>query len=191
MSGIWRLRAAVLILVGALAVHHGRYAFASAEREEHLASAHAYLNWLAPVAAVVLFLALVQLGVHVGRGHRGRTGDLPRAPVLWLASTATLLTIFGLQESLEALFSHGHLPAVAEILGDGGWTAIPFALVSGGLVAAMLRGAAKIVRWALTTLRRSARAACPSVLAPRPPALLGPRSVLARRLAGRGPPALS
>lgn len=191
MTGIWRLRAAVLTLVGAVVVHHGRYAFVSPEHEHELAAAHTYLTWLAPASAVLLFLAVTQLVAYLGRTGDGAAPRLPRARTLWLAGTATLLAVFGAQESLETLFSHGHLPHVADLLGAGGWTAIPFALAAGGLIALLLRGAATVVRWALGRQRRPVRQAPLALLAPRSPVLAAPGSVLARRLAGRGPPALS
>lgn len=65
MTAVWRLRAAILTLVGVLAVHHGRYAFATAEHEHELARAHVYLPWLACAAAVLVFLAVVQLAAYL------------------------------------------------------------------------------------------------------------------------------
>lgn len=192
MSGIWRLRAAILVLVGVLAVHHGRYAFATAEHEHALVAAHAYLPWLACASAVLSFLVVVQLAVVVGRASGDPEPGLPRVGVLWLAATVSLLGVFGAQESLEMYLAHGHLPELAELLGAGGWTAVPLAVVAGGFIALLLRGAATVVRWALGRRRRTVVRQAPSaLLAPRRPRLAAPRSVLARRLAGRGPPALS
>ena len=71
MTGIWRLRAAILILVGALALHHGRYAFATPEHEHEVVAAHAYLPWLAGASAMSLFSAVVQLAAHFGRAGVG------------------------------------------------------------------------------------------------------------------------
>lgn len=190
MTAIWRVRAAVLTLVGAIATHHGRYVFATAEHDHELAGAHAYLTWLAPVSAVLLFFAIVQLAAHLACPPRRADPELPRGRTLWLAASVTLLAAFGVQEGLETIVAEGHLPAVAEILGAGGWTAIPIALAAGGLIALALRGAATIVRWALTRDRRQVRATAQPHPAPRPPVLAAPRSVLARRLAGRGPPAV-
>ncbi len=185
MTRVWRLRAGVLTLVGALAVHHGRYAFASDEHAHALASAHRYLVWLAPVAAVLLFLAAAQLAASLTRPGAGERAALPGPRTLWAAATATLLVAFAAQESAETLLAHGALPG----LGDGAWTAGPFALVAGGIIALLLRGAQEAVRWAarrVRPVRAPAGAAAPA--APRPVVLAAPRSVLARRLAGRGPP---
>ena len=118
--------------------------------------------------------------------------ELPRARTLWLAATVSLLGVFGAQESAEWLLSHGRLPELADILGAGGWTAVPLAVAAGALIALLLRGAATVLRWALGRRRRPlGRLAPPAPLVPRRPRLAAARSVLARRLAGRGPPALS
>ena len=191
MTGIWRLRAAVLILVGALALHHGRYAFATPEHAHDVAAAHAYLPWLAGVSAMALFLLLAQIAAHFGRPGTAAGLELPRPRTLWLAATVSLLGVFGLQESAEWYLSHGHLPDLADVLGAGGWTAVPLAVGAGALIALLLRGAATVLRWALGRRRRPlVRHAPPALLAPRRPRLAAARSVLACRLAGRGPPAL-
>jgi hypothetical protein len=184
MTGVWRLRAAALTLVGALVVHHGRYAFASHEHEHAVAAAHRYLTWLAPVAAVLLLLAVAQLAASLGGRRAERRPALPGVRTLWPAATATLLVVFGAQECLETLLAHGTLPGT----GDGAWTALPFATAAGGAIALLLRGAQEVVRWALGRARRARRPAAAVVAAPRAAVLAAPRSVLGRRLAGRGPP---
>lgn len=192
MSAIWRVRAALLILVGALAVHHGRYTLAPVEHEHEVAAAHGYLPWLAGAAAVLLFLAVVQLAVHLGRAGEDPGPELPGPRVLWLAATVCLLGVFGAQESLETFLVHGDPLAPLDILAAGGWSAVPLAVAAGGLIALLLRGAATVLRWALGRRRRSVvRQAQLVLLAPRRPLLAAARSVLARRLAGRGPPAVS
>ena len=42
-SGVWRLRAGVLLLIGALAVHELRYVLTAAPQDEH---AHTYMRGL-------------------------------------------------------------------------------------------------------------------------------------------------
>jgi len=142
------------------------------------------------VAAVVTFLAIVHLAARLGRVD-GAPPALPRGRALWLSASASLLMVFGAQESLETLLTHGQLPQLAELLAAGGWTAIPFALAAGGAIALLLRGAARVVRWALARTPPQRSRAARAVLTPRSPVLAAPRSVLARRLAGRGPPVLS
>jgi hypothetical protein len=191
MTGVWRLRAAVLVLVGMLALHHGRYVFATAEHEHELAAVHRYLPWLASASGVLLFLAVVQLVAYVAREDADPGPELPRGRTLWAAATGTLIAVFVVQESLETLLTHGHLPALAELLGAGGWSALPLAVAIAGLIALLLRGAATVLQWALGRRRPVIRRAPSARLAPRRPRLAVARSVLARRLAGRGPPAVS
>lgn len=178
----------MLILVGGLSVHRGRYAFASPEHEHHLSAAHAYLPWLSAAAAVVLFLAVVHLTTSLGRG--GAPPRLPSGRALWLAASTCLLAVFATQECLETLFAHGHLPGVVELLGGGGWTAVPFAIAAGGVIALLLRGAERVVRWALAFAgsRPLACHAARAVVSPPRTVLAPPSCVLARRLAGRAPP---
>ena len=190
MTVPWRLRAAVLTLIGVLAVHRARFLFAAPEHEHELAGAHVYLTWLTPVAGVLLFLAVVELAAQLGRLDDAAVPRLPRARVLWPAVTVTLLGVFGVQESVETYFSHGHWPEVADLLAGGGWTAVPAALIAGGAIALLLRGAATVVSWALGRSRSRRRSAL-AVAIPDTPSLARRGSVLARRLAGRAPPALS
>lgn len=188
MTGVWRLRAGILTLVGMIAVHQGRYVFATHEHEHELAPAHGYLAWLVPAAGVLLFLAVVQLAARLGRADDEQC--LPELRVLWWAASATLVSAFGVQESLETLFAHGHLPALSDLLGGGGWAAIALAIAVGGLIALLLRGAAGVVRRALSAARCSRRRGSIGLAVPREPVLRMRGCVLARRLAGRGPPAL-
>jgi hypothetical protein len=187
MTGIWRLRAAVLTLVGVLAVHDGRYLFAN---EHELATVHTYFAWLAPAAGALLFLAVAQLAANLSRPE-ATAPELPRARALWLAATASLLCVYGAQESLEIVFSYGRVPELADLLGSGGWAAIPLAVAAGGVIAALLRGAATVVRWALTRARHPVGRTPVALDVPCTPALTPRGSVLARRLAGRAPPAVS
>jgi hypothetical protein len=192
VTRIWHVRAAILTLVGIVAVHQGRYLFATPEHEHALSAAHGYLLWLTPLAAVLGLLGFVHLLAAASRARGGAGARLPGTGALWLAVTATLLSAFAAQESLETLFTHGAFPTFAELLGEGGWTAIPFAIAVGAVIALLLRGAAHVARWALWRGRRRVVRQAPLALAlPRPAVLPAPRSVLARRLAGRGPPALS
>jgi hypothetical protein len=189
MSGIWRLRAAVLLLVGSLAVHHGRFLFATPEHEHGLAAVHRYLPYAGALAGCLAFLLVAQLVVWLGRSTSGgEVPALPRAGTLWLACTTCLLTVFAGQESVETLLAHGHLPTLVELLGAGGWAAVPLSLAAGGLVALLLRGAAAVVAWAVSRPAHRPRRALP-VAQRAPRVVLAPAgSVLARRLAGRGPP---
>lgn len=189
MSGMWRLRAAALLLIASLGVHHGRYLFATAEHAHGLAEMHRYLPYAIALTGGLLFLAVAQLALLVRRGGRDGAGVLPRARWLWVLATTCLLSVFTGQECVETLTAHGHLPALGELLGDGGWAAVPLAVIAGAVVALLLKGAEKVVAWALLRSRpRRVRCAVSVLRAGRPLVWSARRSVLARRLAGRGPP---
>jgi hypothetical protein len=191
MPRIWQLRAAVLTLVGILAVHHGRFLFASAAHSNELSTAHRYLVWLAPITAVLVLLAVLQVAVHASRLHDQEAEQLPDFGPLWVLLASTLLTAFVAQESLETLFAHGYIPQLAELFGGGGWTAIPLAVASAGGIALLLRGAATVVQWAAARRHRSSRSAAVRVALPALDVLVPTQSLLGRRLASRGPPLLS
>src|SRR4051794_35954263 len=73
MTGIWRVRAAMPTLMGALAVHQARYRLTPRDHDHELAAVHAYLAWLMPVAAALVFVAVVELGARLsGRAAIGR-----------------------------------------------------------------------------------------------------------------------
>src|SRR3712207_1128274 len=103
MTRIWRVRAAILTVIGAVAVHQARFALAPRPHDHELAAIHGYLSWAMPAAAAALFLALVQVVVSLRRGgDAGATPSLPRGRFLWAAATVSLLCVFAAQESIEA-----------------------------------------------------------------------------------------
>jgi len=192
VNGIWRLRASVLTLAGVIGVHEGRYLFATPAHEHELAGVHGYLPWLTPLAGVLVFLAIAQLAVRLERPGRGLLPELPGTRTLWTAASFCLIHVFALQECAETLLADGRLPLAAEIYGAGGWTAIPMAIAAGAVIALLLRGAARVVEWALARRRARPPRRKPAIAAlPSLPRLAPRQSVLARRLAGRAPPALS
>ena len=191
MTGIWHLRAALLTVFGTLLVHEGRFMVADSGHGHARESVHGYLAWLTPVVAVLLFLAAVQLLAHLRRSQGDGAPRLPRVRTLWIVGTVALLGAFTAQEFVEAFLSSGHPPHVADVLGPDGWVVLPLAAAAAGGIALLLQGAATVVAWALARSRPRRR---PVFVRPaaRPEAVLVPRaSVLARRLAGRAPPALS
>jgi hypothetical protein len=190
MTGIWRVRAAILTLLGVLMVHQGRYALAPSAHEHELAAVHGYLTWAAPVLAALAFVAVAELAVRVRRPalEAGGPPALPAGRVLWAISTTCMVGVFGVQEALETWVAHGHLPGVGDLLVDGGWTAVLLAAAAGAVIALALRGAASAIRWALSRVRRRARRPGARSAAPFAVLLAPAGSVLARRLAGRAPP---
>ena len=185
MTGIWRLRALVLVLVGALGVHQARYLLVPPDRYHDLVAVHGYLVWLMPLVAGLLFVATVQLAARIRYAERP---ELPSPRVLWLTATVSLLAVFVVQEAIELTVAHGYLPGPGELADHVGWQLVPLAAAVGGAIALLLGGAAAAVRSVLA--RRAAPGKHRLLPGPFHSSLLrAPRgSVLARNLAGRAPP---
>ena len=186
-AGVWRLRAGVLVLVGALAVHELRYVLAGAHQDEQ---AHAYMPWLVPIACALLGLAFAEFGARLA--VRVRSSDRPvylPAGVRWLTASTLLTGIFALQEVAERLLAHGRVDVAESLVVHGGWAGLPLCFVVGAVIALLLRGA----RALLTRTWGSSRPACARIAEPLP-RLPNPRfprgPVIARNLAGRAPPCL-
>jgi hypothetical protein len=180
------LRAGAMLAAGSLAVHQLRYL--AGFGGDGAVGGHGYLNWLAPLLAVAL---AASCGVWLARAGRS-AGAQPRPALTWLGASASLVATYAVQETIEGLTSPGH----PGLLAHGGWVVIPAALAVGALVAATLRGAqaaddaaAVAARpWSPATLVVAGTA--PSAVAVVAPLSPRPR-ILARRLAGRGPPLAS
>ncbi len=150
MTRVWRLRAAILLLLGGIVVHQGRYLLAP---PDHVHSGiHAYLAWLGP--AILLGVLLVA-GDFAARalGGRGDRFQLPPAGVLFPIFAIVLLTLFGMQETIEMTIADGVLPSENVFLAAGAWVATPLALLVAGLLTLLLRGAATIMRAVAERLR--------------------------------------
>jgi hypothetical protein len=179
----WILRMAALMGAGAYGVHQLRFVLTPANR----ASAHAHA-YLAPVGTVVVGLLLLALAAALARIARGRVDEAPRLRRLWPGTSASLLAVYCVQESIERLIAHGESP-----LARGGWVAIPLAVVIGLAVALIARGAA-----AATEVAAAEREHAPALAIELGPldALLRPWSprrsrAAARPEAARGPPLAS
>ena len=185
MSRLWHMRAALLTIVGALALHQARYLLAP---PEHVHSgAHAYFAWAVPLIAVLAVAAAVELGLRLSRSRGEAAPALPPASILFVVFTFTLLTIFGAQESLEALLADGVLPAENPFVADGAWVSIPLAIALGALLALLLRGVALVV--ALVGSRPPRRRRAPRGSGRRPARVFpATGSGISRSLAPRGPP---
>ena len=182
-----------MIAVAALVLHELRYliGFGDHAGEALAARGHTYLPFAGGVAGLLLALAGAQLLVAIDRARRTARGE--RAPgiiPLWLGLAAVLLFVYSGQELLEALLSRGRHLGPAVPFAEGGWSAVPLALVLGAVGALVLSGASRAV---CVAARRTRRAP----LRPRrgrsrrPPApARAPLPVLARHLASRAPPAL-
>ena len=181
------LRASALLAAGSLAVHELRYV--AGYGEPAAVGGHGYLAVVAPLDAIVLAAACGAWIANVGRTAR----PAARASLTWAGATGVLLAVFTVQESLEALTAGGH----PGLLAHGGWLALPLAIAVGGLVALALCGAAAAEGAAAEAARpwsplAAGAAPPPADLTLPSPATAAPRPrVLARRLAGRAPPAFS
>jgi hypothetical protein len=186
-------RAVALLTLGALAVHELRYLVAyGADADAALASqGHAYLSELGGMAAG-LGLALL-LGSALGRARlpRSRTGGRSALGSTAALYGAAIVAIFCAQESAEGALFAGHAAGLAAPVANGGWIALPLALVA-GLLCALAARALERVDDALAapprsrvTLPRPSAVAAPN---PAPPRIALGCLALAFGLARRPPP---
>src|SRR4051812_42422461 len=104
----WRLRAAALVLSGALAVHELRYLLAYQGDSGRVLGlqGHAYLTFVTPLVCALLAVAAAHFA---GRLARGGSAERPPCFVAtWLWAAGSLVAIFVAQESVEGLLSSGH-----------------------------------------------------------------------------------
>jgi hypothetical protein len=184
----------VLILpAAALVVHQARYslAYGSRANAELAAQGHSYLHSLVPWVVLTLgigaWLFLRRVAAAAQSGRPGRFSRLA-APALWSLTTAGLIAIYAVQETLEGLVSSGHPNGVAAVFGHGGLWSIPAAAVVAVFVVLLMRAGRAVLRTAARLgTRRRVIAAVAAEARPRPP-FAALRSPLARAAAGRAPP---
>ena len=186
VSRIWHLRAAILTVVGALALHQGRYLLAP-PTDVH-SGAHTYFAWAIPLIGVLAVAGALELALRLSRSRNVVVPRLPQPSVLFVLFAFTLLTIFGAQETLETVFSHGSLPVSNPFIADGAWVSIPLAVLFGAILTLLLRGVVYAVTLVASRRRPTPR---PRRALGRAPARLFTisRSGISRSLAPRGPPA--
>jgi hypothetical protein len=187
-----RLVVAVYAVFGAFAVHALRYALAPAPGA---GAGHGYLGALPPLLAALLAMGMARFGLAVLARRRG-DGQALHWGLRWLGGACAFVALFAAQENAEDLLTFGHGAGPSALLGHGGWTVLPLALLAGGVLALLLRGTERAIervslalaaggphapRWASIelVLARLRTLATPVV------------AVLARHLAGRAPPAIS
>jgi hypothetical protein len=186
--------AALLIVpAAALVVHQARYSLAYGARAnaQLAAQGHSYLHSLVPWTVLALgagLAAFVRRAAHAhATGESGRAASLG-ARVLWLLTTAGLVALYALQETLEGTFATGHPSGIDGVFGHGGWWAVPVAAVVAVAVVALLSLARTLLRLVAASHRRVVFRVAP-VLLPQAPALVRV-APLARAAAGRAPPRL-
>jgi hypothetical protein len=191
-----RIRAAALMPAAVLTVHQLRFqiAFGSRTDAKLVAEGHQYLGALAPLAAMLVAIAVGLFLASLARAWRGgsggeRQGRAPGFLAVWSLAAVSLLAIYCAQELLEGLLASGHPGGLVGVFGDGGLWAVPLSVLLGGVVALGLRVADVAIRW---IARRHVRSV---VGAWRPGAIRLPTAVflilrgpLAGAAAGRAPP---
>src|SRR5689334_3752205 len=105
---------------GTFAVHQLRYALSYG----HTVGGHEYL---VPVAGVFVAALLFAAAALLGRVARRADEPTPRFGRLWAGTSAALVCIYTVQESLESVFS-GQVPGG---FAHGGWVTVPLAAAAG------------------------------------------------------------
>lgn len=184
------LRFSALLSAGAFGVHQLRYFLAFGEDSQRAleSSGHGYLMALEPLLALAFAFAVGQALWRIVSGRPGAA--LPSRRALGLMFGGALLAVFVGQELLEGRLAAGHASGLGAVVGSGGWIAAPIAFGIGAVLAACVaaaEGVADSVRDLVGAPHRPQ--GDPAAPQARPAVVLdGPRSPLARRLAGRGPP---
>jgi hypothetical protein len=176
----------------ALVVHQARYTLAYGVRAnaELAAQGHAYLHSVVPWTILALGIGASLFLRRLAHAARtGTSGAFTRlsATALWSVTTFGLLTIYALQETLEALSASGHPAGWSGVFGHGGWYAVPAAAVVAFAVVALLRAGRAVLRLASRFAPRAARLSTASLRLPSSVALVA-ATPLALAAAGRAPP---
>jgi hypothetical protein len=200
VSGVVRLaglRGLLLLPAGALVLDRLRYllAYRSDAGQVFAEQGHAYLAMLFPAIAALVALAAVAFTTRLASAWRGapvvEAAPAASAASLWGASAAALLSIHLVQETLEALLIPGNT-GLHDLAGPQALCALLAALLTGGLLALVLRGARTFIVRAAGRSRpsRAPRGCTPSLWRRRhiDRRILAP---LARSAAGRAPPAFA
>jgi hypothetical protein len=184
MDRIWHVRAALLTVVGALVVHQARYFIAPPEHVHE--GAHAYFAWAVPLLLVLAAAAAAELGIRLAGRRSLRAPALPPTGMRFLVFALALFVIFGTQETLEAIFVEGAIPADNPFIVDGAWVSIPLSLAIGGVLALLTGAVVRVIE------RLGRERSLPAPASPRRIELPGIRvrelAGISTSLAPRGPP---
>lgn len=176
----------------ALVVHQARYTltYGSRANAELAAQGHSYLHSVVPWAILGLGIGASGFLRRAARTARtGESGAFTRlsAAALWAITTAGLLAIYLVQETLEAFSTSGHPSGTSGSFGHGGWWAVPAAAVVALGVVALLRLGRAVLRLASRLAPHAPRVRGTRVRLPFSVALVAP-TPLALAAAGRAPP---
>jgi hypothetical protein len=135
------LRTAALVAAGWWVVHQLRYllAYGAGSGDALHRTGHAYLGPVAPLLGMALVLVFARMVVRATAAPAGRSARAQRLIVLWPACAGAIAVLYAAQETTEGILAAGHPAGVAAIFGNGGWLAVPLAVVAGLAVAAALR----------------------------------------------------
>lgn len=154
-------------------------------------NAHGYLGTLTLVVGVLVAIAAAHLLVRLAVGWRSddsRCYAPHRTLRLWrLASVALVCVCFG-QEVFEGFVATGQPVGLEELLGRGGWTAIPLAVLFGGAVAVAVRGSDAAIAFAARSRHGAVRLALGHEQQRLAPGHPRPHEPLADLAARRAPP---
>ncbi len=183
-----RLRLALQLGVGSVAVHELRYRLGHDHGERSLGDhGHDYLTVLTPLLGLVLTLTVAHFAwaVWTRRPEAARGG---RIAVRTLAPA--LLALHAGQESLEGLLAFGH-PVEAAVIGAGDWGVLPLCLLVAAILSCLTRGARRLARAVLERggARTRSISSAPARFAPA--VVSRPRGPLARHGAERAPPSFA
>jgi hypothetical protein len=134
------LRLAGLLAVGAFLLHQLRYL---ADGQAFAGHDHSYLPFALALAGVLLLLACAGFGRELWHASRGRVAPAsqPSFTATWAVAAVSLLSIFAIQEWIEAGVAPGHPTTPAHALAHIGWLGLLLAGSLGAMIAALLRGA--------------------------------------------------
>lgn len=133
------LRAAGLLVLGALGVHSLRYglAYGSQTGGELHRQGHGYLAELIPyllgVSTALCLGAVVLRLTRTTRVDATRTSRLRTALVYAVA----LYAIFAIQELSEGALASGHPQGLTGLIAEGGWLALPLSAIIGACLAGL------------------------------------------------------
>jgi hypothetical protein len=182
-----------LLPLAALGVHWLRYrlAFAAVADHELVTQGHQYLSPLVPIVVLSAALVAAEVTVRLTRARRSQDANERGPRFLGLAATvaAALVLIYPGQELLEGVCATGHPGGVIGVFGEGGWWAVPVALVFGVTIAALLWVADAAVSLVARTRSRAPSHTDDGTPEPEPAAVFLPSpSPLASAAPGRAPP---
>jgi hypothetical protein len=192
MQGVFFLRAAGLLAVGAVVLHQAAYSIGGANGS--LAGhGHGYLPLVVALATVLLALACISFARSLWRALRGYCDEppVPSFGALWPMLAAALLGVFALQEWIESWLAPAHASGPAHVAAHVGWAGVLLAIALAALIAIALRGAREATRLIAQRHASLRRLRPPSGRGTSLPSPVLPRlDVLAVHRASRAPPAL-